>query len=349
MIRRSCHFFIRRPISTLSALLLGGLLLPAGAVHADLRKPFDKVPPAVKKKAPDSVEDLKAIEEHVATLVDRVMPAVVCVRVGASFGSGVIVTKDGHVLTAGHVSGDPNRDVVVYFHDGKKVKGKTLGGNHGIDSGMIKIVDEGNWPYVEMGNSSELKTDQWCMVCSHPGGFKIGRTPPVRLGRIKSITSSTLTTECALVGGDSGGPLFDMHGRVIGINSRIGQSITANMHVTVNPFKDSWDKLAQGEVFGGKLGGIGGGQPTKGSPYIGVTFDRNAAMCIVLEVAADSPAAKAGLKADDVILKADGKDLTSGSALATVVGQKSPGNKITVIVQRGQEMLTLTVEIGKRP
>ncbi len=67
---------------------------------------------------------------------------------------GVIVSKDGYVLTAGHVSGPANRDVAVVFPDGKTVKGKTLGGNHGIDSGMIKITDEGEWPFVEMGKSA---------------------------------------------------------------------------------------------------------------------------------------------------------------------------------------------------
>jgi serine protease Do len=347
MIRPLRRISILRCIPAFFALLLGGLLLPAGSLRADLRAPFEKLPPAVKKKAPETIDDLKAIEEHVAAVVERVMPAVVCVRVGASFGSGVIVSKDGHILTAGHVSGAPNREVIVYFHDGKKVKGTTLGGNHGIDSGMIKITEAGDWPFVEMGNSAELKNDQWCLVCAHPGGFKVGRTPPVRLGRVKGIKSDTLTTECALVGGDSGGPLFDLHGRVIGINSRIGQSITANMHVPVNPFKESWDKLAQGEVFGGTKFG-GGAQPAKGGPYIGVTYDQKAAKCIVLEVGPDSPAAKAGLKADDVILKADGKELTSGEALAAAVGQKMPGNKMTLVVQRGETMLTFTVEIGKR-
>lgn len=329
--------------------LLAGLLMPAGDIRADLRPPFEKLPPAFKKKLPESIEELKAIEEHVAQVVDRIMPAVVCVRVGSSMGSGVIVSKDGYILTAGHVSGAPNRKVDVYFHNGKIVKGITLGGDHGIDSGLIKITDEGDWPFVEMGDSARLKIDQWCLVCSHPGGFKSGRTPPVRLGRIKGIKGDTLTSECVLVAGDSGGPLFDMHGKVIGINSRIGGSIAANMHVPVNPFKNNWDRLIAGEVFGGsKYGGGPPEQPASGTPFIGVTFDEYARACLLRRVAADSPAARAGLKANDVIVKADGRNLPSGEALQTLVSSKTPGSKMTLIVQRGEERLTLTVEIGKR-
>src|SRR5205809_1086564 len=98
------------------------------------------------------------------------MPAVVSVRVGQSFGSGVIVSPDGYILTAGHVSGTADRDVVVYLHNGETAKGKTLGGNHGIDSGMIKITgDKTDWPYVEMGDSSKIKAGDSCLVIAHHG------------------------------------------------------------------------------------------------------------------------------------------------------------------------------------
>src|SRR5262249_6771497 len=101
-----------------------------------LKPPLEKLPAIFSKSSPEKVEDLKAIQDHVAKLVDKVTPATVSMRIGAGFGSGVIVSKDGYVLTAGHVSGKPGRDVVIYLHNGKTAKGKTLGGNHGIDSGM---------------------------------------------------------------------------------------------------------------------------------------------------------------------------------------------------------------------
>src|SRR5262249_60443961 len=95
-------------------------------------------------------------------------PAVVNVKIGMGQGSGVIVSADGYILTAGHVSGPPNRTVEISLADGRKVKGKTLGVNRSIDSGMIKIISEGKWPHVELGDSGALKKGQWCLAVGHP-------------------------------------------------------------------------------------------------------------------------------------------------------------------------------------
>ena len=316
---------------------------------APLLKPItERLPAAFGKSSPETVADLKAIQDHVTTVVEQVSPAVVSVRVGASFGSGVIVTKDGYILTAGHVSGDPGRNVTVFFHNSSKTaKGITLGGNHGIDSGMIKITEpapENGWPVAEMGDSAAMTKGAWCMVIAHPGGFKTGRTPPVRLGRLLAKTDSTLTTDCVLVGGDSGGPLFDMYGRVIGINSRIGNSLTANMHVPVNPFRDSWDKIAKREVWGGKLGG--GTAPTGG--YIGVQFDQSATDWVISSVAPGSPAEKAGLKAGDVILKFDSKEIPGSANFPAIVRARKAGDQVMIEIRRGEETLALKIEIGKK-
>src|SRR5438067_1202115 len=139
--------------------LLGGLLL-LGIVslsRADEVARKSDLPPAVEKPAPENVADLRAIQTQVNKVLDKVVPCTVGIVVGGSSGSGVIIDKEGTVLTAGHVSGKPGQDCTLIFHDGKRVKGKTLGQNKGIDSGMIKIAEEGNWPHVEMGNSADLK------------------------------------------------------------------------------------------------------------------------------------------------------------------------------------------------
>jgi serine protease Do len=311
----------------------------------ELKPLTEQLPAAFKKGTPESVDDLKAIQEHVDKVVEKIMPAVVSVRIGPAFGSGVIVSKDGYVLTAGHVSGKADRDVTVYFHNGKTAKGKTLGGNHGIDSGMIKITTEGNWPTAEMGDSSDMKTGTWCLVCAHPGGYKSGRTPPVRLGRVLNANASTITTDCVLVGGDSGGPLFDMHGRVVGINSRIGQSVLANMHVPVNPFRDGWEKHAKGEVWGGKLGAPA---PAKAGPFLGVRTDPKAEGAVVVQVVPGSPAEKAGVKVDDLILKFDGKEVSAAAILSKFVLAKKVGDVVPLEIRRGEEKLTLKIELGKR-
>ncbi len=331
------------------------ILLVSSAVAQDVKQPefkapelkplVDKLPASFYKKTPENVEDLKSIQDHVDKLVEKVTPSVVSVRIGASSGSGVIVTKDGFVLTAGHVSGAPNRDVTVIFHTGKTAKGKTLGGNHGIDSGLIKITTPGDYPVADMGDSSEVKAGHWCMVIAHPGGYRQGRAPVVRLGRMLNTGATTLTTDCALVGGDSGGPLFDMHGRVIGINSRIGQTMLANMHVPVNPFRDSWEKIAKGDVFGGKLG-----TPAvkTGGPYLGVQTTPNVDGCVILAVTPGSPADKAGLKPNDVIRKFDGKEITAAPELSKFVQARKAGDQVLIEVLRGDEKLSIKLEIGKR-
>jgi serine protease Do len=322
---------------SLVLLLLIGLAAPE--VPADDTKPSkDAGPPAVlDKPAPENREDLKAIQQQVKTVLAKVIPCTVNVRVGNAQGSGVIVSADGYVLTAGHVSGQPGRDVVVVFADGKQVKGKTLGANRDIDSGMIKITAEGKWPFVEMGNSASLKKGQWVITTGHPGGFKPGRTPVVRLGRVLENNDNLVRTDCTLVGGDSGGPLFDMQGKVIGIHSRIGATIATNIHVPVDTYRTTWERLAKGESWGG---------PSEA--YVGVQSDPDAKDCKIKEITPDSPAAKAGFQANDVVTKFDGEKINNFEELRARILKKKPGDEVPVEIVRGDAAMTLRVVIGRR-
>ena len=181
---------------------------------------FD-LPRAFRQAVPSSVDDLKAIQGQVEALAVRLAPAVVEVEVGMGSGSGVVISEDGLVLTAAHVCGTPNLDVVFTFPNGKKVRGKTLGTNHDMDAGLMKITDPGHWPRVETGELDDARLGDWVLALGHPGGFDPERPMVVRLGRLLKLGPGLLQTDCTLIGGDSGGPLFDMHGRVIGIHSRI--------------------------------------------------------------------------------------------------------------------------------
>ena len=146
-------------LGALALALLAGLPLSAPAAGQELQQELQsevKLPAALEKAIPESLEDLKAIQAHVEIIVKKVMPAVVNVKIGAQ-GSGVVITEDGFVLTAGHVSGQPGRECTLTFPDGKKVKAKSLGQNKTADSGLIKILDAGKYPYCEMGKSGELK------------------------------------------------------------------------------------------------------------------------------------------------------------------------------------------------
>ena len=167
-----------------------------------------------------------------------------CIRVGPAQGSGVLISPDGYILTAAHVAQTPDESAVITLHDGTEVKGKTLGMDRDIDAGLVKIEDPPRngsaWPFVEMGSSGEIRPGQWCIVTGHPGGYQKGRDPVFRVGRVLGRDAKVIVTDCPLIGGDSGGPLFDFDGNVIGIHSRIGAPLTVNMHVPVNAYAEGW-------------------------------------------------------------------------------------------------------------
>ncbi len=307
------------------ALLLGPLLL-GGAVHADSDDTADiSVPAVFDKTLPESISDLQAIQRHVKTLLKRTMAATVGVQVGGAQGSGVIVNREGFVLTAGHVSSAKATDhkCKIIMPDGRILNAKTLGANTGIDSGMIQITDEGVYPFCEMAKSADLKAGDWCLAIGHPGGYQKGRSPVVRLGRVQRSEKTFIQTDCTLVGGDSGGPLFNMQGKVIGIHSRIGNLITANMHVPVDTYRDTWDRLAKGEEWGGSLFG----SRKNSDAYLGMSLDSERPDCLVTKVNADSPAEKAGLRVNDIVRRFDGKRLTSQNELVNLLQSKRPALK----------------------
>jgi serine protease Do len=337
-------FHAKGKLLNITILTAGLALAWIGTTAAgDTNPSKTSLPSVFDKETPESLADVRAIQSHVRELCKKLIPCTVGIRIGPSQGSGVIINKEGHVLTAGHVSGVAGQSVTLILHDGREVKGKTLGANKEIDSGLIQITDKGPFPFVDMGNSGGLKKGQWCMVLGHPAGYKPGRPPVVRLGRVLDYGKLLVRTDCTLLGGDSGGPLFDMEGKVIGINSRINNPLTVNIHVPVDTYRETWDRLAKGEVWGGK------GARVTGNAYMGVELDPDAKDCRIRIVAPGSPADKAGLRADDIVIMCDGKKINAKEELATVIGTKSPGNTVAMQVRRGSESLTLNIVLGKRP
>jgi len=308
------------------------LFLVPIAARADL-------PDAFRKETPETVQELRDIQTHVQMLAQRVIPAVVGVKIGAGQGSGVIIDRYGHVLTAGHVSGKPGREVAIVLSDGRKVKGITLGANREIDSGLIKITDPGDWYHVEMARSADLVRGQWSMAVGHPGGVRNGRPPVVRLGRVLAFSDSAIRTDCTLVGGDSGGPLFDMYGRVIGIHSRIGTPITANIHVPVDTYRDTWERLARSDYWG----------DDSDAPYVGIKVEDAGKVCRITEVSAGSPGEKAGFKENDIIVAFGGKNISSVADLGSNLQERKPNDQVDVLVRRGEMTMTIRLRLGVRP
>lgn len=318
---------------------LGILLAFTATAHA-------QVPAAFDKPVPETLRDLQDIENHVQKIVTQVTPATVCLRIGNAQGSGVFVDRDGRILTAGHVSGAAGREATIIFPDGRRARGKTLGADNGIDSGMVILTERVDFTHLEMAKSADLKRGQWCLSLGHPGGFKPGRAPVVRLGRIQAFDKSAIVSDCALVGGDSGGPLFDMHGRVIGIHSRIGGKVNSNVHVPIDTYRDTWGKLAAGDVWGSQFPILDFLKPPE--PYLGLRAFEDKKSLKIEAVTAGSPADKAGLKIHDVILKVDNRVFTRIDDLADFLRTKRPGGQINVQVQRGGETITAAVTLGKR-
>lgn len=228
----------------LAAIIAGGFTgLPQAVVAAEDR-PANNI---------ESLDDARRLESRISELVPKLIPSVVCVRVGSSQGSGVIVTDDGYVLTAGHVIIQPNQRAEFIFWDGKRAFGTTLGRNEELDAGLLKLEGDGPWPAVTMGQSASLSQGDWVLALGHPLGFTAGRPPVLRVGRVLRADPSVIRTDCPLVAGDSGGPLFDLEGRVVGIHSRISTATTTNFHVPVQVFCDGWDRLVRGEVWRSSL------------------------------------------------------------------------------------------------
>jgi serine protease Do len=287
---------------------------------------------------PESIVDLKAMEQQQQKLAKQVIACTVGVVVGPAHGSGVIVSEDGYVLTAAHVAGKPDRPATINLPDGRTAQAKTLGVYRTMDAGLLKITDEGPWPHAEMGDSGGIKEGAWCAVTGHPGGFEETRDPVFRIGRVLLKDKYAITTDCTLVGGDSGGPLFDMSGKVIGINSRIGRYLTANMHVPVATYRETWNRLVSGEAWG-HLPGTG--------PYIGVEGDMDSDAAKIARVEPGKAAEAAGVKPGDVIVEFAGKPVTDFASLQTHVSDSQPGDKVKLKIRRGQETVELELVVGK--
>lgn len=288
----------------------------------------------------NGIGDLRAIQKHVQELTDQAKKCTVGVQVGPAWGSGVIISKDGYVLTAAHVAGRPNQRCTFTMADGREVEGTTLGLFKTLDAGLMKITAPGDYPFAEIGDSNQLREGQWCIALGHPGGYQSERGLVLRLGRVLLIRKDAITTDCTLVGGDSGGPLFDMFGRVIGINSRISELLTANMHVPVNAFHDrnAWDRMLAGEVWG---------HPPGHEPWLGVGGDPDAKDARIASIGERSPA-RNKLQPGDIVVAFDGKDIADFNALREAVSECEPNESVKLRVKRGSDTLDVRVRLGKK-
>jgi serine protease Do len=298
------------------------------------------------KPAPENRKDLEVIQSALLAALPKARAATVGIELEEGFGTGVIVSADGLVLTAAHVSGAVKKKITVILEDGTKLKAQTLGLNSETDAAMIRITEPGTWPFVEIDRNDSARLGDWVFALGHSGGFDKNRGLVTRLGRLVRMAHSTFQSDCILIGGDSGGPLFDLQGRLVGINSRVGDKAQENLHVPMSEFVGKWDDLLKGEFIGE---GPFTKKPVKGSGFLGLATEaRPEGGLKVTKVGKKSPAETAGLKVGDVILKLNDTPLAKREDLQNLLKEMAEGDEITLDLLRGGKNETLTLNLGAR-
>lgn len=284
------------------------------------------------------------LQKKVQGLLPKVRPAVVAILTGDGTASGVIMNEDGLVLTAAHVAERPGRKLRVVMEDGEVVEATTLGLDKTTDAALMQMDEhERKWPFVGVSRQViKAQPGEWCFALGHPGGFDEKRGVVLRVGRIVKQTANSLQTDCVLMGGDSGGPLFDLNGDVIGIHSLIWEGRNENMHVSMAPFLRSWDEMRRSRVIHTWATGSGG--------YLGVVTDENAqGMLEVVEVLPGSPSEKAGLKNGDLILAMNGEPVIGLPQFTHAVRMRPAGEDVHLRLRNVNSERDVKIKLGSRP
>lgn len=298
------------------------------------------------QRVPKSRHDLEVIQQHLQQVLPQARAATVCIDLGEGSGSGVVVSADGLILTAAHVTGGVDKEFTVRFEDGQEAKAKSLGLNSETDSAMARIIDEGEWPHVEIEREDSTELGDWVFALGHPGGYDDGRGSVVRLGRLVRMDATTWQSDCNLIGGDSGGPLFDLEGRLIAIHSRVGNRLPENMHVPMSEYLAHWEQFEEKEFLGeGPFAQL----PEKGKGFLGIgTEARAEGGLVVVRVGDDTPAAEAGIVEGDVILRLGEVELNRPEDLKSQMKELAPEDRVALTMLREGREETLVVKLGER-
>jgi len=272
----------------------------------------------------------------------------------SSLGSGFVIDgKEGLVATNNHVI-DGADEIIINFHDGSKLKvDKVIGRDTKADIALLKVTPVKPLADVKFGSSSVMKVGDWVMAIGNPFGLGGTVTAGIISAKQRDINSGPyddfLQTDASINKGNSGGPLFNMAGEVIGINTAIisptGGSIGIGFAV---PADTVTNVIAQLKEFGEvRRGWLGVKIQTIGEDIaesFGVPENTGA---LVAGITPDSPAAKSGLETGDVILKFDGKDVTTMRGLPKLVAQAPIGKSVDIEVMRQREKKTFSVVVGR--
>jgi serine protease Do len=266
-------------------------------------------------------------------------------------GSGFIVSADGYILTNAHVVADAD-EVTVGLTDRRELKAKVIGSDARTDVAVLK-VDAANLPTVQIGDHKQLRPGEWVLAIGSPFGFQNSVTAGIVSATARSVSGETdvpfIQTDVAVNPGNSGGPLFNLNGEVVGINSMIfsrtggymGLSFAIPIDVAVN-VRDQL--ITTGRVVRGRIGV--GVQDVNASLAESFGLDRPRG-ALVSTVEDGGPADKAGVQSGDVILKVNDQAIERYSDLSGTITRLKPGSDAKLIVWRNGKERELSVRIGE--
>lgn len=270
-----------------------------------------------------------------------------------SLGTGFIVSPDGYIVTNHHVVADA-QEIIVRFNDRKELIAKVIGSDERTDVALIKVEAKG-LPTVNVGQSSKLKVGEWVLAIGSPFGFEATVTQGIVSAKERTLPDDTyvpfIQTDVAINPGNSGGPLFNLAGEVVGINSQIysrsggfmGLSFSIPIEVAMNAVEQI---KRNGHVVRGYLGVNVQEVTSELSESFGMEKPKGA---LVAEVFPDTPAAKAGIKAGDVILSVNGMEIHKSGNLPPVIGMTPVGQPVELRLLRQGKLQTMRVTVESLP
>lgn len=268
-----------------------------------------------------------------------------------SLGSGFIISNDGYILTNAHVV-EAADEITVKLNDKREFKAKVIGSDRRTDVALIKIEASG-LTAVKYGDPNRLKVGEWVVAIGSPFGFDNSVTAGIVSAKGRSLPQENfvpfIQTDVAVNPGNSGGPLFNMRGEVVGINSQIysrsGGYMGLSFAVPIDVANDIATQLkTTGKITRGRIGVVIQPVTKELAESFGLPKPRGA---LVSSVEKGSPAEKAGIEAGDVILKFDGKDVNSSEDLPRLVGGSKPKSKANVQLMRNKATRDVTVVVGE--
>ncbi|CAM3990245.1 DegQ family serine endoprotease [Bordetella bronchialis] len=266
-------------------------------------------------------------------------------------GSGFFISADGYVLTNNHVVSDAT-DIFVTLTDGREFKAKVVGTDERTDVALLKI-DAKDMPFLPIGDDSKIKKGQWVLAIGSPFGLD----STVTAGIVSAINRDTgeylpfIQTDVAVNPGNSGGPLLNLQGEVIGINSQIisrsGGFMGISLAIPIDEVMRVVDELrTTGKVTRGRIGVQIGEVTNEVATALGLARAEGA---LVSSVEGDSPADAAGVQPGDVILRFNNKPIARWSDLPRMVGETKPGTVAPLQVWRKGKNVTLSVKVAEIP